>query len=39
MTQEPYNLTAIREQSDAPTIILTIIILIITFIYSLLEKI
>ena len=35
---QQYNLTAVREQSDAPTIILTMIIIFISYIASLLES-
>ena len=34
-----YNMTAIREKSDAPTLILTLLILILSYLASLFESI
>lgn len=38
MQMQPYNITEIREKPDAPTIILTLIILILGYIASLFEN-
>lgn len=39
MTQSAHNITALQEKSDAPTLILTLLILILSYLTSLFENI